>query len=300
MSLSLNSTLKLNSGYEIPVLGLGTWRSDVGKVTEAVKVALLAGYRHIDAAWIYQNEDEVGAGIKAAMQENAKITRDSIFVTTKLWNTFHHPDAVEGALRESLKKLGLDYVDLYLVHWPVSFNSAPDNVFGAGDANIPLKDTWKAMEKLVEKGLTRSIGVSNYNLEQMKELLEYAIIKPVTNQCEAHPHFPNSEVYEFCRQHGMVFTAYSSLGKISDSQSSPMDELKVKQLAEKYKKSPAQILYRWGLQRGYVVLPKSVTPSRVLENAAIFDFEISESDMNDLNALEAKNDKKIRPKWCNF
>jgi aldehyde reductase len=292
--LSLQSTVKLSSGYEMPIFGLGTWRSEPDKVTEAVKFALLNGYKHIDAAWIYENEDEVGAGIRAAMKENPAITRESIFVTTKLWNSFHRPEQVEPAIRDSLKKLGLDYVDLYLIHFPVAWSETEDEV------NVTLKDTWLAMENLVKLGLTRSIGVSNYSVQQLEELLGYATILPVTNQSEAHPHYPNEQVYEFGKKHNITFTAYSSLGKVFDGQTSPLDDPKVLEIAKKYKKSPAQLLYRWGLQKGFLLIPKSVNKERIIENTQIFDFEISDSDIAEITSLKHKGDKKNNPDWCKF
>jgi diketogulonate reductase-like aldo/keto reductase len=281
----------------MPLLGLGTWRSEPGKVALAVKTALLAGYKHIDTAWVYQNEQEVGQGIRDAMKADQRITRESIFVTTKLWNIFHKPEQVEEACNESAEKLGLKYVDLYLMHWPIAMNRASTGLYG-DVIDVPLQDTWVAMEKLAAKGKVRSIGVSNFNVDQIEELWKHAKFKPVVNQCEAHPHFPNIKVAEFCKQKGMLFTAYSSLGSIFQGQDSCLDESIVKNLAKKYGKSPAQILYRWGLQRGYAIIPKTVNPERVLENSQIFDFELSSRETDALTALGQGKDRKLNPSWA--
>eukprot|EP00475_Leptophrys_vorax_P031092 TRINITY_DN46_c0_g1_i1.p2 TRINITY_DN46_c0_g1~~TRINITY_DN46_c0_g1_i1.p2 ORF type:complete len:411 (-),score=111.41 TRINITY_DN46_c0_g1_i1:370-1602(-) len=302
--LTLKSTVTLKSGYKMPRVGLGTWRSKPGEVISAVKAALLCGYRHIDTAWAYQNEAEVGEGIRQAIAESGgKLKRSDIFVTTKLWNQFHDPEDVEKACRDSLEKLGLEYVDLYLMHWPVAFKYIEGNVMSTVDGksqvlDIPVKATWQAMEPLVAKGLVKSLGVSNFTVDQMHDLLTYAKVKPVTNQCEAHPHFPNSDVANFCKRNGMVFTAYSSLGTIWEGQASCQEDPVVKQLASKYGKSAAQILLRWGLQRDYLILPKSVSAKRILENSQLFDFEISDEDMKRLNALGQGKDRKLKPGWA--
>jgi diketogulonate reductase-like aldo/keto reductase len=291
-ALRLDSTATLNSGYAMPRVGLGTWRSQPGQVTAAVKAALGCGYKHIDTAWIYQNEKEVGEGINQSI-EAGSVTRDGIFVTTKLWNQFHQPEHVENALKDSLSRLRLDYVDLYLVHWPIAFKQGTNDV-----VDVPLRNTWEAMEPLVEKGLVRSIGISNYSVQQMEDLLKYCKVKPVTNQCEAHPHFPNSEVAQFCKENGMVFTAYSSLGNVSAEQESCLTDPLVVKLAQRYGKTPAQILLRWGLQRDYMILPKSVSVQRVADNANLFDFEISDQDMADLTNLGQGKTRKLKPTWA--
>eukprot|EP00475_Leptophrys_vorax_P022191 TRINITY_DN3020_c0_g1_i1.p1 TRINITY_DN3020_c0_g1~~TRINITY_DN3020_c0_g1_i1.p1 ORF type:complete len:343 (-),score=84.97 TRINITY_DN3020_c0_g1_i1:724-1752(-) len=305
--LTMKSTVTLSTGAKMPLLGFGTWRAGPGEVAAAVKTALLYGYRHIDCAWAYRNESEVGEGIKQAIAESkGKLTRNMIFVTTKLWNQFHQPEQVEEACRDSLNKLGLEYVDLYLMHWPVSFNYHADDFLsklpdGSNDVtNVPIRDTWQAMEPLVAKGLVKAIGISNFTKRQIEDLLSYAKVKPVVHQCEAHPHFPNVELAKFSKDHGMAFTAYSSLGKIWDGQDSCMDEKVVQQVSKKLNKSPAQVLLRWGLQQGYIIIPKSANPKRVAENANLFDFEISQEDMDKLTALGAGRKRKNRPVWATY
>jgi aldehyde reductase len=301
----INSTVTLSNGVKMPRLGLGTWKAGKGEVAAAVKAALLHGYRLIDGAWAYRNEAEVGEGIKAAIAEsNGKVTRESIFVTTKLWNQFHKPDQVEVGCRDSLKNLGLDYIDLYLMHWPVAFEYNPDDFLskkadGTSDViQVPIVDTWKAMEALVEKGLVKSIGISNLTQSQIDEIFAIAKIKPVNHQCEAHPHFPNLEIAEYSRKKGMSFTAYSSLGRVWEDQESCLDEPVVKKIADKHKKTAAQVLLRWGLQNDYLIIPKSANPKRLVENSNLFDFELTEEDMKAITALGNGRKRKCHPGWA--
>jgi len=280
----------LSSGHDFPILGLGTWKSQPGEVARAVKHALKTGYRHIDCAFVYGNEAEVGQGLKEAMEE-LNIPREEIFVTSKLWNCFHHPEDVETAFRLSLDALGLEYLDLYLIHWPTGFKRGtelfPKNEDGSFqyDSSVPLTDTWKAFEKLVEKGLVRSIGVSNFNSLQLKDIMEVATIKPVTNQIECHPYLAQEKLINFCKEHDIAITAYSPLGSPDRPWATPeepvlLDDPKIGDIAKKYGKSPAQVLIRWQTQRGVVVIPKSVTPARIDENFNIFDFELTQEEID--------------------
>jgi len=291
MSVS-SSMVDLCNGLKMPILGLGTWKSKPGEVAAAVEHAIKVGYRHIDCAAVYGNEPEVGAGIKAA-----GATRSDLFITSKLWNTKHHPDDVEAACRQTLADLGLDYLDLYLIHWPLAFergdNKFPKNDDGTVryDTTVSPTETWLAMEKLVEKGLVKSIGVSNFNSEQIADIISKGKIKPVTNQVECHPYLNQSRLLAFCKERDITLTAYSPLGSPDRPWAKPddpklLDDTKIQAIAAKHKKSPAQIVLRWQVQRGVIVIPKSVTPSRIVENSELFDFTLSEEEMSVIDSFD--------------
>lgn len=289
----------LNNGHVIPALGLGTWMSQPHEVCVATMHALSIGYRHIDGAWIYENEDEIGQALQASWSD--KLKRDDVFITSKLWNSFHHPEDVRGAITESLKKLQLDYLDLYLIHWPMDFARGSDPFAKDKDGNflvvdppIPIADTWKAMEALVDAGLTKSIGFSNFTIDQIKEVLKVARIPPAVLQIEIHPYCQPTELINFCKQNGITVTAYSPLGNPSiESGDTPLNDPTIKDVANKHNKTPAQAIIRWHLDNGLVVIPKSVTPKRIEENFKVWDFNLTPKDIERFNILN--KDQRVVP-----
>ncbi|XP_077439914.1 aldo-keto reductase family 1 member A1-B isoform X1 [Vanacampus margaritifer] len=295
----------LHTGRKMPLIGLGTWKSSPGQVKEAVKCALEAGYRHIDCAAIYGNEAEIGQALSEAFAQPHGVRREDVFVTSKLWNTRHHPEDVEPALMRTLRDLQLDYLDLFLIHWPYAFRRGEDAFpRDSGDGSllydvVDYRDTWGAMEELAAKGLVRAIGLSNFNKRQLDDVVAAARVKPAVLQVESHPYLAQTELLAHCRSLGVLMTAYSPLGSPDRAWKRPdeptlMDEPAVAALALKYQKSPAQILLRWQTQRGVVAIPKSVTPSRIQQNLQVFDFTLSAAEMSSLTALN-KNWRYILP-----
>ncbi|CAD7083084.1 unnamed protein product [Hermetia illucens] len=286
--------VKLNNGLEMPAFGLGTFMSKPNEVAEAVKYAIDRGYRHFDTAFAYENESEVGRAIREKISEGV-VKREDIFVTTKLWCIHHEPSRVEAACRKSLENLGLDYVDLYLIHFPVGFVYIDEKTLipckeGTSSIltnDVDYLDTWKAMESLVKAGLVRSIGLSNFNAAQTERVLKNCEIKPVTNQVQCSIEQNQKKLIEFSRKRDIIITAYSPLGRPNPSERKPsfFYENPTKAIAEKHKKTPAQIALRYVLQLGTVPIPKSVTKARIDENIEIFDFELSSDEMKLLDAL---------------
>ncbi|PPQ63603.1 hypothetical protein CVT24_004463 [Panaeolus cyanescens] len=280
----------LPSGDKIPSVALGVWRASPGEVGNAVKTALQTGYRHIDDAWIYGNEAEVGAAIK-----ESGIPRDQIWITSKLWNTFHKPEDVEPALDESLSRLGTNYLDLYLIHWPVAFKKGSQNVVDHELTENPYP-TWKKLEEMVEKGKVKNIGVSNFNIRRIQNLTANPLkIKPAINQVELSYWNPQPELlqdssFKWSKENELLLEAYSPLGsaqKVKESLQIP----EVKAIAHELGLTPAQVYISWHVQRGTVVLPKSVTPSRIQEN-----FQVKALPPNAFEKLEnaARSHKPVR------
>ncbi|TKA51684.1 hypothetical protein B0A53_05389 [Rhodotorula sp. CCFEE 5036] len=289
--------IPLNSGAKklsIPAVGLGTWKSGPGEVANAVKTALRNGYKHLDLAWIYGNEQEVGQGIR-----DSGVPRDEIFITSKLWCTKHRD--VEAAVKESLDLIGTDYLDLYLMHWPVPLNpngndaKFPKKEDGSRDLDTEwtINQTWEQMEALLEKGLVKAIGVSNFSEPVLDDLLKTAKVTPAANQVELHPYLPQHELLEYLEEKGIVAEAYSPLGS-TDSPLLKDDD--IKKIADKHGVSVGTILISYQVNRNVVVLPKSVTAQRIIDNLKIV--KLDAEDMDTLNSLyKTKGQRFIKPDW---
>eukprot|EP00927_Polykrikos_kofoidii_P008930 TRINITY_DN13724_c0_g1_i1.p1 TRINITY_DN13724_c0_g1~~TRINITY_DN13724_c0_g1_i1.p1 ORF type:complete len:321 (+),score=51.37 TRINITY_DN13724_c0_g1_i1:73-1035(+) len=296
------TTYKLSSGHEMPMVGYGTFRSNPGEVGPAVLEAIKAGYRHLDFAHVYGNEKEIGVALKEAF-DTGLVRREELFCVSKLWNSDHDVEVVPQAYQRSCEDLGLDYLDLYLIHFPVAVKHTGLDNPCCKDAELgttPLIDTWRAMEKLVKEGKVRSIGVSNFPLLCLHDIVNQAEIQPAVNQIEVHPFYVRESLVNYCLSRNIAVTAHTPLGggQANSAQygaSAPMDSEEVKSVAAKTGKKPGQVLLRWLLQRGIQVIPKSTKPERIAENFALFDFEISTEDMARIAALDRYQSAKTNP-----
>lgn len=260
---SLKSTTTLHNGVKMPWIGLGVFKVQDGEeVVSSIKAALEAGYRSIDTAAIYGNEEGVGQAIA-----EANVPREELFITTKVWNANHGYESTLQAFDDSMEKLGLDYLDLYLIHWPLPSQGK-------------YVETWKALEKLYKDGRIRAIGVSNFKIHHLEEIIANSEVKPMVNQVEYHPRFNQRELHEYCKKNGIQLEAWSPL-----MQGGLLDDPVLVEIAEKYNKSTAQVIIRWDLQTEVVTIPKSTKPHRIAENADVFDFELSQEDMDKINGL---------------
>ena len=257
-------TVKLHNGVEMPIVGLGTWLSKSEDVYNAVLTALRNGYRHIDTAMIYQNEEAIGKAIK-----DSGVKREDIFVTTKLWNTDQGYENALKAFDVSLKKLGLDYVDLYLIHWFKGYKKAVQS--------------YRALEKIYKDGKTKAIGVSNYNIHHIMNILNNCEIPPMVNQVETHVTLQNHFLHQYCKENNIQLEAYAPLMSYKIAQL--LENETMKKVAKKHHKTVPQIAIRWLVERGIVVIPKSITPSRIIANYNVFDFNLDEEDMKDIRKV---------------
>ena len=274
MPKNLQDTTTLHNGVKMPWFGLGVFKVNEGsEVVESVKAAIRNGYKSIDTAAVYKNEAGVGQALK-----EAGVPREELFITTKVWNADQGYESTLAAFESSMEKLGLDYLDLYLIHWPKPEKN---------------KDTWRALEKLYKDGRVRAIGVSNFQIHHLKDLMATAEIKPMVNQVEYHPHLAQTELLEFCKAEGIQLEAWSPL-----KQGQLLTEPTIVEIANAHNKSPAQVILRWDLQNGVVTIPKSIKEQRIIENANIFDFELTSEDMLALSALN-KNER-VGPDPDNF
>lgn len=290
-------TFRLNNGVEMPGIGFGTFANEgsTGETYKATKFALEVGYRHLDCAWFYQNEGEVGEALRDFLKENPSVKREDIFICTKVWNHLHEPEEIKWSLENSLKKFGLDYVDLFLLHWPIAAEGDENYMPKLGpDGKYIIKKeltenpepSWRAMEEIAESGKARAIGVSNWTVAGLKKLLKFAKIKPTVNQIEIHPFLPNEEVVKFCQDNEIVPVAYSPLGsqdQVPTTGEKVRTNKTLNEVAERSGHTLAQVLLAWGLRRGYAVLPKSSTPSRIESNLQVP--ELSDADFETVNSV---------------
>ncbi len=267
MQIAIKTRVRLNNGVEMPVLGLGVYQmSSGGQAKTACLDAIAAGYRLIDTASMYGNESDVGAAVA-----QSGLDREELFITTKVWNNDHGYDRTLKAFQRSQAALGLDYIDLYLIHWP-----------GGG----LRKETWKAMEKLLHDGKCRAVGVSNYTIAHLKETIGYADVVPAVNQVEFHPWLFQNDLLEFCKKERIQLEAYSPLARARK-----LDSPILERIGSHYGKTPTQIMIRWGLQHGLVEIPKSTHKERIRENADVFDFQIDDPDMKEIDSID--NERRV-------
>lgn len=296
-AISNSTTFTLNNGVKIPGLGFGTFANEgaKGETYKAVMCALEVGYRHLDCAWFYLNESEVGEAVRDFLKENPSVKREDLFITTKVWNHLHEPEDVKWSMESSLKNFGLDYFDLFLVHWPIAAEKDGNEQPKIGedgkyivktDLTENPEPTWRAMEDLLAAGKTRAIGVSNWTIAGLEKMLAFAKVKPAVNQIEIHPFLPNVELVKYCQEKGILPQAYSPLGS-QDQVPSTGEKVRtnktLNEVADRSGHTLAQVLLSWGLRRGYVVLPKSSTPSRIESNFQVP--HISDADFEEVEKV---------------
>jgi len=298
-------SLTLQNGDKLPKVGYGFWKVDPDRTAGLVQEAVKRGYRHLDCACDYGNEKQVGQGIQATLKAG-DCSREDLWVTSKLWNTYHAPEHVEAACRKSLSDLQLDYLDLYLIHFPISqkyvpfeeryppgWFSDPEAANPKMEMNpVPIAETWKAMEKLVDDGLVKHIGISNFGTSLIRDLLSTARIRPSVLQVELHPYLTQEKLLKYCEMEQIAVTGFSPLGALSylslnmaDREESVLEQKVMKAAAERTGKSPAQVVLRWGVQRGTAVIPKTEKPERLTENLSLFDFELTDDEMQAISGL---------------
>lgn len=293
---SSNRTTTLNTGSRMPLLGLGTWNAPKEKIGTAIELALTRyDYSHVDCAHVYENESQVGDAFHRIFSNGSR-RREDVFITSKLWNYDHARENVRAACEKTIHDLQLDYLDLYLMHFGVA--SPHDGRIEPVDekgfllpANVPVRETWEAMEELVHCGLVKAIGVSNFSGPMIVDLLTYAKIIPAVNQIELHPYCQQPRMLEFCNHLGIAVTAYSPLGsqvEMNNGKPPLLEDKAIKSISERLGISPAQVCLRWGIQRGTAVVPKSSTEEHIKQNAEVFDFKLGDDDMAELAALDRR------------
>lgn len=287
---------KLKNGDQFPAIGLGTWKSRPGEVKEAVIHAIKSGYRHIDCAAIYMNEKEIGEAFSFCF-DNKIVKREELWITSKLWNNAHLKEDVLPAIKKTLADLQLEYLDLYIIHWPVAFKPEKLNAPNAEDylslEEAPIIDTWHGMQEIQALGLAKHIGVSNFSIKKLDELYQQATYKPEVNQVELHPYLQQQELVDYCKQKNIILTAYSPLGSGDRSEGmkkndepSLLENETIKTIANKHGVSTAQVLISWHVHRGNTVIPKSTNPGRIEQNLQSIEVELTNDDLNTIKALD--------------
>lgn len=290
------------NGDQMPLLGLGTWKAVAGEVYGAVREAIKIGYRHIDCAFLYNNEAEIGLAIKDAISDG-EVTREELWITSKLWNNSHGKNNVIPALKRTLADLQLDHLDLYLIHWPIPlkenllFPRSADDFYSLDEK--PIANTWEGMEEAVELGLTKHIGVSNFGAKKLRDLIGNSKIKPEVNQVEMHPYLQQNELYEFCKKEEILLTAYSPLGTGSIDNNPQiasdmvlLNSSLISEIANNINKTTAQVCIAWAIKRGTAVIPKSVNPERLAQNFAAAGINLSSTNMERIELID-KNHRYV-------